>query len=131
MKAKYYQREILLKVVVPWSSKHFGPQNWTFQQDWATAHGTQTTPELCQQQSPDSWPSNSSGLNPMDFAIFSISANKPSRTSYSNFDSLTVASVKSWGEISEDKLLPIVGTFERRLRARVTAEGKYFDHLMN
>uniref|UniRef100_A0A1I7WR36 DDE_Tnp_ISL3 domain-containing protein n=1 Tax=Heterorhabditis bacteriophora TaxID=37862 RepID=A0A1I7WR36_HETBA len=45
--AKYYQNEILSKLVVPWASKHFGSQNWTFQQDWAPAHGANTTVELC------------------------------------------------------------------------------------
>uniref|UniRef100_A0A1I7X3Q1 Helix-turn-helix domain-containing protein n=1 Tax=Heterorhabditis bacteriophora TaxID=37862 RepID=A0A1I7X3Q1_HETBA len=31
--SKYYQDEILMKVVVPWASKHFGSHNWTFQPD--------------------------------------------------------------------------------------------------
>uniref|UniRef100_A0A1I7XJV8 KTSC domain-containing protein n=1 Tax=Heterorhabditis bacteriophora TaxID=37862 RepID=A0A1I7XJV8_HETBA len=108
-----------------------GDQNIFLLRSHELVDASRKYPRWVAQQSPDSWPSNSSGLNPMDFAIFSISANKPSRASYSNFDSLTVASVKSWDEISEDELRPIVGTFERRLRARVTAEGKYFDHLMN
>uniref|UniRef100_A0A1I7XHS2 Ricin B-type lectin domain-containing protein n=1 Tax=Heterorhabditis bacteriophora TaxID=37862 RepID=A0A1I7XHS2_HETBA len=81
---KYYQDEILMKVVVPWASKHFGSQNWTFQQDWAPAHGAKTTVELCRQQFPDFsgkdiLPSNSPDLNPMDFL---------SRTSYNNLYSL-------------------------------------------
>uniref|UniRef100_A0A1I7WRT0 HTH_Tnp_Tc3_2 domain-containing protein n=1 Tax=Heterorhabditis bacteriophora TaxID=37862 RepID=A0A1I7WRT0_HETBA len=51
--AKYYQAEILLKVVISWLSKHFGSRNWTFQQNWTPAHGVKTTVELCRQQSPD------------------------------------------------------------------------------
>uniref|UniRef100_A0A1I7WLE1 HTH araC/xylS-type domain-containing protein n=1 Tax=Heterorhabditis bacteriophora TaxID=37862 RepID=A0A1I7WLE1_HETBA len=43
---KYYQDEILMKVVVPWASKHFGSQNWTFKQDSAPAHGAKTTVAL-------------------------------------------------------------------------------------
>uniref|UniRef100_A0A1I7XKL0 Neur_chan_LBD domain-containing protein n=1 Tax=Heterorhabditis bacteriophora TaxID=37862 RepID=A0A1I7XKL0_HETBA len=38
--AKYYQDEMLLK-------------NWTFQQDWASAHGAKTTVEPRRQQFPD------------------------------------------------------------------------------
>uniref|UniRef100_A0A1I7XL44 SCP domain-containing protein n=1 Tax=Heterorhabditis bacteriophora TaxID=37862 RepID=A0A1I7XL44_HETBA len=51
--AKYYQDEMLLKVVISWALKHFGSQNWTFQQDWASAHGAKTTVEPRRQQFPD------------------------------------------------------------------------------
>uniref|UniRef100_A0A1I7WYV7 DDE_3 domain-containing protein n=1 Tax=Heterorhabditis bacteriophora TaxID=37862 RepID=A0A1I7WYV7_HETBA len=104
-----------MKVVVPWASKHFGSQNWTFQQDWAPAHGAKTTVELCREQFPDFWgkdiwPSNSPDLNPMDFAIWSILENKLSRTSYNNLDSHKVPLVKSWDEISQEELRPVVDT---------------------
>uniref|UniRef100_A0A1I7WU49 HTH psq-type domain-containing protein n=1 Tax=Heterorhabditis bacteriophora TaxID=37862 RepID=A0A1I7WU49_HETBA len=61
------------------------------------------------------WPSNSPDLNPMDFAIWSILENKLIRTSYNNLDSLKVAFVKSWDEISQEELRPVVGSIETHL----------------
>uniref|UniRef100_A0A1I7XPL8 DDE_3 domain-containing protein n=1 Tax=Heterorhabditis bacteriophora TaxID=37862 RepID=A0A1I7XPL8_HETBA len=71
MKVNRY--EIVLTAVVFWASRYLELQNWTFQQDWAPAHGAKTTVELCRQQFPDFsckdiWPSNSPDLNPMDFS---------------------------------------------------------------
>uniref|UniRef100_A0A1I7X8H2 GPI transamidase component PIG-S n=1 Tax=Heterorhabditis bacteriophora TaxID=37862 RepID=A0A1I7X8H2_HETBA len=71
---KYYQVGILLKAVVPWTSKHFGSQNWTLQQDCLPVHEAKTTVEPCRQKIPDFlgkdiWRSNPLDLNPMDFAI--------------------------------------------------------------
>uniref|UniRef100_A0A1I7XUH9 Uracil-DNA glycosylase n=1 Tax=Heterorhabditis bacteriophora TaxID=37862 RepID=A0A1I7XUH9_HETBA len=70
-------RQDRVLIVVPQASKHFESQNWTFQQSWAPIHGAKTTTELWREGIPDFWgkgiwPSNSSGQNPMDFAIWSI-----------------------------------------------------------
>ncbi|XP_033231744.1 uncharacterized protein LOC117182748 [Belonocnema kinseyi] len=43
---KYYQDNILKVVVNPWTRAHFGENLWTFQQDWAPAHGAKATMQL-------------------------------------------------------------------------------------
>uniref|UniRef100_A0A1I7XIZ3 Transposable element Tc1 transposase n=1 Tax=Heterorhabditis bacteriophora TaxID=37862 RepID=A0A1I7XIZ3_HETBA len=95
-----HQRSEKAPIVVPWALKHFEPHNWTFKQDWAPDREAKITVKLWQQQfvdvwSKDIWLSNSLDLNPIEFAIWSILANKPSRTSYNYLDSLKVVLVKS------------------------------------
>ena len=97
-----YEDTILKAVVDPWARKHFGGQSWTFQQDWAPAHGAKSTLELCKELFPDFWdkdvwPSNSPDLNPLDFSVWSILEQKVCAKRHSSIDELKKHLKKSLG----------------------------------
>ena len=61
-------------VALKYGNKVFG-NDWTFQQDGATAHIHQLTQQWCQDHFPlfidkNRWPSNSPDLDPLDYSIW-------------------------------------------------------------
>ena len=72
--AKYYENDIIRKVVIPWGKKVFGRRQWTFQQDGAPAHSAKATILLLKKEISNVWckgvwPPYSPDLNPMDYSI--------------------------------------------------------------
>jgi len=68
-----YIKEVL-PVALKYGNKVFG-DNWTYQQDGATAHTHNLTQKWCQKNFPsfldkDHWPPNSPDLNPLDYSIW-------------------------------------------------------------
>ena len=66
--------EQVLPVALQFGNKCFG-NDWTFQQDGATAHTHQKTQQWCFENFPsflnkDQWPPNSPDLNPLDYSIW-------------------------------------------------------------
>ncbi|KAL6727803.1 hypothetical protein Aduo_009647 [Ancylostoma duodenale] len=133
--AEFYQNVILKKVFAPWTSRHFGGEAWTFQQDWAPSHGAKTTLALREQLFPDPWrkdvwPSNSPDLNSMDFYIWSILKAKLSCSRSDSAGGLKRALKQAWDEITEEQVAIIVNNFLKRLKACEEAKGGHFEHLM-
>ena len=64
-----YRRDSHEAVGVPWARSHFGPQQWTLQQDSASAHRAKATQEWCEAHFPDftsgEWRPYSPDLNNM------------------------------------------------------------------
>lgn len=133
--AKVYQDTILKAVVHPWATKHFKNEHWTFQQDWAPAHGAKATLELCKQLFPsiwdkDVWPSNSPDLNSPDYSVWSILEKKVCATRHESVDSLKRDLERAWHEFSNDDIAGIIDNFIQRLDACIEAEGGHFEHLL-
>ena len=132
--AAVYQNDILSAYVHPWAQEHFGENQFSLQQDWAPAHGARTTIQLCELfpgfWGKDVWPSNSPDLNPMDYSIWSILEQKLGRTRYASTEALKAALQRAWDEIDEQQCATIVGNFQKRLAACISARGAQFEHLL-
>ncbi|VDO86688.1 unnamed protein product [Heligmosomoides polygyrus] len=96
--------------------------DWTFQQNWAPAHGAGKTLEWCEANLPDLWtkevwPSNSPDLNPMDFTFWSILEQKACSFRHSALDSLKRALEKAWDKLSPKMIARILKNFRKRFYA--------------
>nr|CAD2168833.1 unnamed protein product [Meloidogyne enterolobii] len=70
----YCLREILQRVVKPWSKSHFGRRVWIFQQDSAPAHKAKEVQDWCKANFPgfisaQEWPPYSPDLNPINYSF--------------------------------------------------------------
>lgn len=64
--------DVLKKIVIPWMKANDGGNGFVFQQDSAPAHTAKKTLNLLNDENvdfwcPETWPSNSPDLNPMDY----------------------------------------------------------------
>jgi hypothetical protein len=132
--AQVYQNEILRGVVHPWAMEHFGENNFFLQQDWAPAHGANSTILLCEELFPEFWgknvwPSNSPDLNPMDFSVWSMLEQKLNKR-FKTTEGLKHALLRAWDEITVENCADIVTNFKKRLDACIKAEGGHFEQLL-
>ena len=130
--AMFDQENILRGVVVPWARGHFGGGEWTFQQDWAPAHGAKTTIRLCEELFPhfwgkDVWPSGSPDLNRLDFSVWSILDSRISAKERTTIPKLKAALRREWDRISVGTLASTVGEFRSRLKRCIKASGGHFE----
>lgn len=130
-----YVDVIIKRNLIPWTISHFGGRPWTFQQDWAPAHGAKYTMDSLKTLKVDTWtkdlwPSNSPDLNPMDFSVWSMLEQRASATAHTSVDTLKGALVKAWEEITLEELAACVQNFEKRLRACVRARGGHFEQFL-
>uniref|UniRef100_A0A914BWI9 Uncharacterized protein n=1 Tax=Acrobeloides nanus TaxID=290746 RepID=A0A914BWI9_9BILA len=72
------------------------------------------------------WPPNSSDLNPLDYAVWSILEEKACQKPHPNVESLKKALKKAWKE-TLDTLVKIVDNFPKRLKACIDAKGGHFE----
>ena len=115
-------------VLEPWASQFSGGEDWCLQQDWAPAHGVKTTLRVCEGRFPhfwdeDVWPSNSPGLNLMDYSAWSVlketvEAAKP------------IDALRAWDELPVSLLARIVAQFKKGLKACVKTSGDYYEDLL-
>jgi transposase len=128
----YYQRAILERVVKPTAQKMFKNGQWTFQQDSAPAHSAKNTQAFCTTHFPDfikssDWPSSSPDLNVMDYAIWGILEARVNATNHRSLDSLKRALQREWKKLSMNQIRTAVGSWRRRLKACVDANGGRFE----
>ena len=133
--AKYYQNDIIRKVVIPWGKKVFGRRQWTFQQDGAPAHSAKATISLLKKEIPNVWckgvwPPYSPDLNPMDYSIWGNLSAALQGKRFATVKALKYALLKAWDRITPEQLSCIVNSFPKRLRACIKAEGGNFEHLL-
>ncbi|PIC24955.1 hypothetical protein B9Z55_018076 [Caenorhabditis nigoni] len=130
----YYREYILKKELLPWAHSHFAAGHWTFQQDWAPAHGAKATIALCQASIPeiftkDLWPSNSPDLNPLDYSVWSVLESHIDRRNLTTVEDLKKALVRAWDKITPQYLAATINNLPKRLKAVRRQKGGQFENL--
>ena len=130
--AKFYQDEILRKVLVPWKQKN---PNMILQQDWAPAHGAETTIAYLEENFPgflnkNQWPSRSPDLNPIDFSVWGLLEEKLKNKNITKVEQLRRELEQAWSEIGEDYLRRTVVSVKTRLKACIKAKGGHFENFL-
>lgn len=125
-------RTLLERTILPWAKKHFGDEEWTFQQDSAPAHRASTTQAWIRSHfpkfiTPQEWPPYSPDLNPMDYSIWSILQARACTKPHDSIQSLKRALKKEWGKLSLEMVSKIVDNFPKRLKLCVDANGGHFE----
>ena len=119
----------VLPVVRKFGNRHFG-NDWTFQQDGATAHTDKKTQKWCAEELPAflekaDWPANSPDLNPLDYSIWNeiVQGMKWDRvTSKSTLKSQIQLAVK---RIRHRVILDSCTNFYTRVRQLACSKGDY------
>ena len=130
-----YVNDIIKGSLLPWAKSHFNRRPWTFQQDWAPAHGSKFTLDSMRQQKidflgKDLWPPYSPDLNPLDFSIWSILEQRACATTHTNINTLKSALRKAWNGITSEELAACVTNFQKRLKACIRARGGHFESFL-
>lgn len=132
MDAKYYQEEVLMKVVKPLNNSLFEGQHWTFQQDSAPSHKANTTQKWLEKNVPDfinrdQWPSASPDLNPLDYSLWSKLELKVCSKRHKSLDSLKKALLAEWEKLSIDEIRASIENWVPRLKACRKEKGDHFE----
>ena len=99
--------DLLKNKFVAWVNATFGESGIILQQDGATSHTANCAQEWCKRNmtefwQKELWPPSSPGLNPMDFAIWSIQEGKVCSSSNLNIGAVKNRLKACWDEISEE-----------------------------
>ena len=91
--------------------------------------------ELCKELFPeawgkDVWSPNSPDLNPMDYSVWLILEQYIPGICYNNIETLKVALLRAWDEITAEQLTTIIQNFPKRLRASIKENGDNFKYLL-
>lgn len=133
-------RSMLEDKVQPWTQRHFGQEDWTFQQDGAPSHKAKETQQWIAKNFPDwitvdispqrpgEWPANSPDLNPMDYSIWSILESKACTKPHASIEALKTDLIKAWKEITMETINKAIDDFPKRLRACINVAGGHFEH---
>uniref|UniRef100_A0A914CJZ2 Transposase n=1 Tax=Acrobeloides nanus TaxID=290746 RepID=A0A914CJZ2_9BILA len=102
------------------------------QQDSAPAYKAKETQDWLSENCPDfitreEWSPNLPHLNPLDYAVWSILGEKACAKPHKDVESLKLALIKGWDEITVEILKKIVDNFPKRLKAYVEAKGGHFE----
>ena len=77
---------------------------------------------------PDMWPPNSSDLNPVDCAIWSMMQQLVYQTRVHDIDEVWQHLITVWCGLEQRTVDDAIDQWQRRLRACVDAEGGHFEH---
>lgn len=104
---------------------------WKFMQDGARAHTAKRTKKRLKaeasQQWIEDWPPNSADLNPIEH-MWKLVKEKLRGKTFGTVEEFMAAAIATWHSIPHRVVLRLVGSFGRRCRACVRAEGGYIPY---
>lgn len=132
MDAKYYQEEVLEKIVRPLNDSLFDGEDWTFQQDSAPSHRAKSTQMWLENNVPEfisatQWPAASPDLNPLDYDIWSRLELKVCSKRHKSLDSLKRSLIHEWNNLSMEDIRSAIKKWRPKLKQCVKAKGDIFE----
>lgn len=129
---QYYEREILDGALLPESQRLYPNGGWAFVQDGAPAHTAKSTQAWCTAHLPnfvnkEQWPPSSPDLNPMDYAIWPLLADKVTGVEYPTVFHLRAAIQREWANIPMEVVRDSIDAWRERLSCCVRAGGSHFE----
>lgn len=108
---------------------------YVFQLDGAPAHRAPSTIEFLRREtpdfiSPDAWPPNCPGLNPVEYKIWRFVQERVYKKPIHDLAELKQRLVDVWADIEQTVIDKAVKQWRHRLRTCVRTNGKYFEHLL-
>jgi len=130
-----YYREVLLKEKLLPCIQEISGDNFIFQQDSAPAHRARDTIALLHREmsdfiSPDQWPPNSPGMNPVDYKIWAVLQERVYEKRVNDVDELCQRLLSVWHSTGQNVIDEAIDQWRARLTACVRAKGGHFEHLM-
>ena len=100
----------------------------------STAHRARDTIRLLRREtsqfiSPDMWPANSPGINPVDYSVWGMLQQRLYRVPIRDTDELRKRLVATWAEFQQSVVNDAADQWRKRLEACIRAEGGHFEHL--
>ena len=130
--ARMYQKDLLQGAVKCLNTSVFNGQKWVFQQDLAPAHKAKNTQEWLQRNvlaliRAEDWPSESPGLNPLDYKLWAVLEDMACQKRHNNLDSLKRSLVKAAAEIPLETVRTTIAEWPKCLKACIRAQGGHFE----
>ena len=124
--------DVLKSEVIPWCNWVAGGRPWVWQQDSAPAHKSKETQAWLEKECygfvPFShWPPSSSGLNPLDYFVWSYVENITNMTSHNTKASLIAAIRRVFAELLPMRVEKACSQFWICNEAVIEAEGGYIE----
>ena len=134
--ANYYVNQLLPKLVD--DCHQLFDQQFIFQQYGVLVHSAKVTQQRLAAHWPDyidkdSWPPNSPDINPLDYHVLLLMAEKFCHLNpqLKDIPELKSALMKIWNDLPQNAICKSIATnFRNRLRACVDADGRHFEQLL-
>ena len=112
--------------------EHFGGQGGVFQQDGASPHNASRVVEEIKESTKllSPWPANSPDLNPLDYTVWGIMAQRVQQLKPSNKVELAVAIRKAHASLTKTEIQTAIDQFPRRINLVIQEKGKVFEYKM-
>jgi len=100
----------------------------------STPHHAHDTIKLLRREtsqfiSPDMWPANGPGINPVDYSVWGMLQERVYRVPIRDTDELRKR-VATWAEFQQSVVNDADNQWQKRLEACIRAEGGHFEHLL-